>query len=144
MVGRSIRVNNAGIEQLENTLKHQGVELIVTDICGYNIHIDQSFLMIDVNLALVDASSLAYEFLQQLKQLKIDTVEIMPEDDPWIINGLTVAPGRVIMTPGMSDRTRAELDRRNIEIFEIPYGNMQKNGGGIHCSTCPLMRESVD
>ncbi|MDE0157300.1 MAG: arginine deiminase family protein [Gammaproteobacteria bacterium] len=144
VVGRSIRVNNAGIEQLENTLKHQGVELIVTDLCGYNIHIDQSFLMIDVNLALVDAGNLAYDFLQQLKRLNIDSVEITPEDDPWIINGLAVAPGRVLMPPGMSARTLAELERRNIEIIEIPYDSMQKNGGGIHCSTCPLIREAVD
>ena len=144
VVGRSIRVNNAAIEQLENTLKHQGVELIVTDLCGYSIHIDLYFLMIDVNLALVNAANLAYEFLQQLKQLNIDTVEITPDDDPWVMNGLALAPGRVIMSPGLSAGTRAELERRNIEIIEIPYGNMQKNGGSIHCSTCPLMRESVD
>lgn len=144
VVGRSIRVNNAGIEQLENTLKYQGVELMVTDMCGYTIHIDQSFLMLNVDLALVDAGNLAYDFLQQLKKLNINTVEITPEDDPWIINGLAVAPGRVIMSPGISDRTRSELERRNIEIIEIPYDSMQKNGGGIHCSTCPLMRESVD
>ena len=144
VIGRSIRVNNAGIEQLASTLKHQGVELIVTDLSGYSIHIDGSFLMIDVNLALIDAGNLAYDFLQKLKQLKIDIIEITPEDDPWIINGLAVAPGRVIMSPGMSARTRAELERRNIEIIEISYDSLQKNGGSIHCSTCPLIRESVD
>ena len=100
--------------------------------------------MLDVNLALVNAANLAYEFLQQLKQLNIDTIEITPDDDPWVMNGLAVAPGRVIMSPGLSAGTRAELERRNIEIIEIPYGNMQKNGGSIHCSTCPLIRESVD
>jgi arginine deiminase len=25
----------------------------------------------------------------------------------------------------------------------LPYGKMQLNGGGIHCSTMPLIRESL-
>ncbi len=143
VVGRSIRVNDDGISQVAEVLAHQGVELIVIDLTGYSIHIDGAFLMIDVDLALVDAKQLPYRFLQQLEALKVRRIEITPEDDPWIINGLAVAPGRVIMPPGLGERTREALERHQVRVIELPYGEMQLNGGGIHCSTCPLIRDSV-
>ena len=41
-------------------------------------------------------------------------------------------------------RTREALERNKVEVIELPYANMHPNGGGIHCSTCPLVRDSVD
>lgn len=144
VVGRSIRVNDAAISQVAEVLKVQGVELHVVDLNGYSIHIDGHFLMVDVDLALISASGLSYTFLQTLQTLGVRTIEITPEDDPWIINGLAVRPGRILVPPGMSARTRGELAERDVEVVEIPYDRMHHNGGGIHCSTCPLVRERVD
>lgn len=144
VVGRSIRVNDEGIAQTAEVLSRQGVELHVVDLTGYSIHIDGSFLMIDTDLALVAANQLPYVFLQKLKELNIRTIEIRPEDNGWIVNGLAVRPGRVIMPPGLSEATREEFERNRIEIIELPYDRMHHNGGGIHCSTCPLIRDSVD
>jgi N-dimethylarginine dimethylaminohydrolase len=143
VVGRSIRVNDSGISQVAEVLAHQGVELVVADLCGYSIHIDGAFLMIDVDLALVDASRLPFSFLEKLRDLKIRTIEINPDDNPWIINGLAVSPGRMLAPPGISDRTREELDKAKVEVVELEYDRMHHNGGGIHCSTCPLIRDPV-
>jgi len=144
VIGRSIRVNDDGVAQVAEVLNRQGVELSVADLSGYLIHIDAAFLMIDVDLALIDASRLPYSFIQKLQALKVRTIEISPEDNGWIVNGLAVRPGRVIMPHGLSQRTREALDRNDIEVVELPYDNMHPNGGGIHCSTCPLVRDSVD
>ena len=86
-------------------LKRQGVELIIIDLVGYDIHIDGSFLMVDRDLALVDPFGLPFSFLETLKALKIRTVEITPADDKWIINSLAVAPGELIMPEGATNRT---------------------------------------
>ena len=66
-----------------------------------------------------------------------------PEDNSWIVNGLAVRPGRVLMPEGISDRTREALDKHGVEIVTLPYDKVQLNGGGIHCSTCPLIRDPV-
>ena len=144
VIGRSIRVNDEGIAQVGEVLARQGVELMVADLGGYSIHIDGAFLMIDVDLALIDASRLPYSFLEKLQSLKIRTIEITPEDNGWIVNSLAVQPGRIIMPEGVSERTREELARNRIETIELSYDQMHPNGGGIHCSTCPLIRDSVD
>lgn len=144
VIGRSIRINDDGIAQIAEVLRYHGVETIVVDLCGYDIHIDGHFLMIDRDLALVSAQGLPFTFLERLKSLGIHTVEINEEDDGWIINGLAVRPRRVIMPRGMSARTRDHLGELGVEIIEIDYDKVQMNGGGIHCSTSPLIRESVD
>lgn len=144
VVGRGIRVNDEGIAQVAEVLKCQGVELIVVDLQGYDIHIDGHFLMVDVDLALVSPPGLPFSFLERLKDLGIRTVEMTPEDNGWIVNGLAVCPGRVLMPEGTSDRTRDTLDGHGVEIITLPYDKVQLNGGGIHCSTCPLIRDPVD
>ncbi len=144
VVGRGIRVNDEGISQVAEVLKYQGVELIVVDLRGYDIHIDGHFLMLDVDLALVWARGLPYSFLEALQRLGIRTVEMSAEDNSWIVNGLAVSPGRVIMPRGISETTREQLDRHGVELIEIDYDRVQLNGGGIHCSTCPLIRDPVD
>lgn len=143
VIGCGIRVNREGAEQVGEVLKRQGVELIVIDLVGYDIHIDGSFLMVDRDLALVDPFGLPFSFLERLKELKIRTIEITPADDKWIVNSLAVAPGELIMPEGATNRTLDQLAAHGVTWTTLPYGKMQLNGGGIHCSTTPLIRDPV-
>ena len=144
VVGESICVNEDGIRQLAQVLEEQGVELINVGINGYHIHIDGALCMLDVDLAIVDPNQLPYWFLKRLEAMGIRTIEITPADSSWIINCLAVRPGRVIMPPGASNQTMDELARHDVEIINLDYDKMSLNGGGIHCSTCPLIRDSVN
>ncbi|MCP4876722.1 MAG: amidinotransferase [Gammaproteobacteria bacterium] len=143
VIARSICVNDEGCDQIEQVLNAQGVELIRIDMPGYDIHIDGLLTMIDVDVAIVDPDHLPYSFLRRLEEIGIRTVEICEQDDPWIINCLAVSPGRVIMPRGISTQTATAFAELNIETIEIDYDKVQLNGGGIHCSTCPLVRDSV-
>ncbi len=141
VVGRSIRVNEEGARQLEEVLAVQGVELIRVDLTGYNLHIDGVFVMIDRDLALIDPDGLPYSFLERLKELGVRTIETTPADNPWIVNCLAVRPGRVIMPPGASNRTLDLLAAHDVEVVALDYDKVALNGGGIHCSTSPLVRD---
>jgi N-dimethylarginine dimethylaminohydrolase len=144
VVGRSIRVNEEGSRQLEEVLRTRGVELLRVDLCGYDLHIDGSFVMIDVDTALVRAESLPFWFLEKLKELGVRTIETTPEDEGWIINCLAVRPGRILMPEGASNDTLDRLAKLHVEVVVLPYDRMALNGGGIHCSTCPLSRDPID
>jgi N-dimethylarginine dimethylaminohydrolase len=37
--------------------------------------------------------------------------------------------------------TASGVKYAGIETIEIPYSEIRKNGGGIHCSTLPLLRD---
>ena len=143
VIGRGIRNNDEGIAQISEVLAHQGVELLVTDLRGYDIHIDGHFLMVAPDLALVWARGLSFTFLEKLKELGIHAIEMTQNDNRWIVNGLAIAPGRVIMPEGISDETGTQLEKAGVEILTVAYDKVQLNGGGIHCSTSPLIRDSV-
>ena len=143
VVGRGIRVNDEAIAQVDEVLRRQGVELLVVDLPAYSIHIDGWMVMVDVDLCLLDPRGLPQTFVDRLARMGIRTVELTPEDNPWVVNGLAVRPGRVLMPEGLSDGTREALDREGVEIVTVPYDRVQLNGGGIHCSTCPLVRDRV-
>ncbi|WP_210526877.1 dimethylarginine dimethylaminohydrolase family protein [Rubellimicrobium arenae] len=139
----SSRGNEEGARQIEEVLRSQGVELIRIHLTGYRLHIDGIFLMIAPNLALINPAQLPFPFLEKLKALGIETIEVHHEDNPWIINGLAVAPRRVIITEGASNYTLDRLTARGVEVIPIPYDLMCSGGGGPHCSTAPLIRDSV-
>lgn len=143
VVGRGVRNNDEGVAQLFDTLARQGVELIVVDLRGYDIHIDGHFLMIHPELALVWAQGLPFIFLEKLKSLGVRAIEMTENDNRWVVNGLAVRPGRVVMPEGLSDETRAVLEREGVDILTLAYDAIHRNGGGIHCSTSPLIRDRL-
>ena len=143
VVGLSSRVNKEGVDQLENVLKVQGVELLRVELTGYRLHIDGAFVMIDIDTAFINPTQLPFWFLQKLEEMKIRTIEVTHEDQTGTINCIAVRPGRVIMSEGVAPRTLEKLDKAGISVKLIPYQKMYLGGGGIHCSTGPLIRDPV-
>jgi N-dimethylarginine dimethylaminohydrolase len=135
----SIRCNEEGASQLAETLRWLGIELIVVPVSGFSIHLDGHFAMVDVDKSLVDPTGLPHWFLDRLAALGIEAIWCHPEES-WAINSLALRPGRILMCEGYP-RTAERLERRGVEVVTLPYGEIQKNGGGIHCSTMELRRD---
>ncbi|MGH3021952.1 MAG: dimethylarginine dimethylaminohydrolase family protein [Gaiellaceae bacterium] len=139
--GTSIRCNDEGARQLEETLRRMGIELLVCPLSGFSIHLDGAFAMVDVDKALVHAPGVPYWFLERLSELGIEAIWCHP-DELWAINSLALSPGRLLMCDGYP-YTAERLERRGIDVIPIPYSEIQKNGGGIHCSTMELIRDDI-
>jgi N-dimethylarginine dimethylaminohydrolase len=137
--GTSIRCNPEGARQLGETLARIGWDLIVVPLPGYTIHLDLHLAMVDVGKAMVNAPGLPYGFLQRLQA---EGIEIIYPDssEAWSLNALCLRPGRVLMAEG-SPRTAEILDRAGVAVVTVPYDEIHKNGGGVHCSTMELLRE---
>ena len=124
-------------------LRVQGVELLRVELTGYRLHIDGAFVMIDVDTAVINPTILPFWFLEKLAAMKIRTIEVCHEDPVWTINCLAVRPGRVLMANTVSPRTAEKLDRAGIQVKVVPYDKVCAGGGGIHCSTGPLIRDPI-
>jgi N-dimethylarginine dimethylaminohydrolase len=142
-IGVGVRVNREGAEQVGEVLKRQGVELLIVELPGYDIHLDVSFLMIDKDLALVNPFGLPYSFMEDLKSRGVRLIEISPADDSWVNNSLAIAPGKLLMPEGATNETLDRLAKHHVSWITVPFAAMHKNGGGIHCSTTPLRRDPV-
>ena len=130
-------------KRVREVLARQGVELLIVDLVGYDIHLDVSFLMIDRDLAILNPMGLPYSFLEELKSRGIRWIETDPADDGWIVNSLAIAPGKVLMPEGATNRTLDRLAAADVSWTTLRYAAVQKNGGGLHCSTTPLIRDPV-
>jgi N-dimethylarginine dimethylaminohydrolase len=142
-IGVGVRVNREGAIQVGEVLARQGVELLIVDLPGYDIHLDVSFLMIDRDLALISPMGLPHSFLQELNRRGIRCVELDPSDDGWVNNSLAIAPGKLLMPEGASNRTLDRLAAHGVTWTTLPYDAVQANGGGLHCSTTPLQRDRL-
>lgn len=143
VVGISSRVNEEAARQVEEVLRVQGVELLRVQLTGYRLHIDGAFVMVDIATAVINPVLLPFWFLQRLRELKIHCIEVHPDDSAWTVNCLAVAPGRVLMAEKVSPRTADALDKAGISVRIVPYDAVCEGGGGIHCSTAPLVREPL-
>lgn len=143
VIGLSSRVNEEGAQQIDEVLRSQGAELLRITLTGYRLHIDGAFLMVAPDLALLNPTILPFWFLEELKARGIHAIEVHHTDDPWIINSLAVAPGRLLIAEGASDMTLEALHRYGVEMITIPYDAICAGGGGLHCSTAPLMRDPL-
>lgn len=143
VVGLSSRVNDAGADQVEEVLRVQGIRLLRVHLTGYRLHIDGAFVMIDVDTALINPVQLPFWFLETLREMRIRTIEVHPDDPVWTVNCLAVAPGRVLMADQVSPRTAEALDKAGISVRLVPYDAVYQGGGGIHCSTAPLIRDPI-
>lgn len=136
------RSNAEGARQLGEVLKTLGVELLCVDNTGYGLHIDGSFVMVSSDLALVFAQDLPWWFLERLKELGIHLLDADPGDGAFGVNCLALQPGRVLMSDH-AERTARRLQAAGIEVVTVPYDQLHRSGGGIHCSTLPLIRDPL-
>lgn len=141
-IGHSQRTNSEGIRQVKEILEPMGIEVITVPMTGYALHIDGAFTMVDVDKALVNITKLPYFFLEKLKELGIETIDVHPEDDWFSCNCLQLKPGKIMMCTG-TDRTAERLYKRGIDIIQIPYDEIMNGGGALHCTTLPLEREYI-
>ena len=105
----------------------------------YSIHIDGHLGMVAPDLALIDPLGLPWWFVDRLAELGIETVPCVPGEE-WAINSLALAPRRLLMCEGY-DRTVERLAGHGVEVRTVPYAEIQKGGGGVHCSTMELVRD---
>jgi N-dimethylarginine dimethylaminohydrolase len=101
--------------------------------------LDGGVVMVDHETALINVTRLPYWFLDELKALGIQAVHCWPQE-AYSVNCLAVRPGKVLISEGCP-RTVERLQQAGVEAIELDYAEIRKNGGGIHCSTLPLVRD---
>lgn len=138
--GTSVRCNPDGYRQLARILEEQGITLKQVNLPGYLIHLDMCSSMIDDNLALVNPRLAPYDYMTALWDLGIETVEVDAHEE-WACNLLVLDNRRIVM-PDHLPRTAAMLrDTVGVDVTAIPFREILKNGGGMHCSTMELQRD---
>ena len=123
-------------------MRATGIELLQVPLSGYRQHIDGVMTMIDVNTVLLNPLTAPYPLIERLNAMTFKIIELDPEDHAFTVNCLAVGPGRIVMSAA-SQRTLERLDSEGMSVIPVPFENVYRGGGGIHCSTAPLVRDRI-
>ena len=139
-ISLSKRGNECAVKQVRSVLEVQGVDLIEIPLTGFSMHIDGAIVMIDHDKAVINIERLPYWFVDKLKALGIEPIYADYRDVKLAVNTIALKPGRIIMDE-LAPWTAEKLSNRGVEVITTPFKECRKHGGGIHCSTLPLVRE---
>ncbi len=144
-VGRTLRTNRAGAEQLAAILQPE-VEVEVFDVpywkgAGELIHLMSVISPVSDDLSVVYMPLLPCGLLEMLRERDVRLVEV-PDDEFLTLgcNVLAVAPGVAVMAEG-NPVTRSRLEAAGAEVHCFQAGEVGVNGsGGPTCLTRPILR----
>jgi N-dimethylarginine dimethylaminohydrolase len=151
-IGKSIRTNQEGIDQVSKVLESVGVdEVKVVSIPGWLestdwpaggfAHLDCVFAYVDSGLALIYPPGVSFDFLEYLKEKEINLIEVSPEEaKDYACNTLALGPGKLMMLEGF-DVTQGRLEREGVDVIAVDMSEFIKAGGGPHCASAPLIRD---
>jgi N-dimethylarginine dimethylaminohydrolase len=148
----SVVANEEGLRQIEFVLEGLGIELVVTHSPGWvdsigngNIgtsHMDMVMLTVDEGKVLLAPQLVSYGFVRYLNRIGVKIIEV-PVDEYWdlAINGMTLAPGKVLINRG-SPTVLEALEREGVEVVQVDFSESHKFAiAGLHCATLELIRE---
>jgi N-dimethylarginine dimethylaminohydrolase len=148
----SVVANEEGLRQLEFVLNGVGIDLVVTHSPGWvdsigngNIgtsHMDMVMLTVDEGKVLLAPHLVNYGFVRYLKQRDVKIIEV-PLEEYWdlAINGVTLAPGKVLLNEGSPTVIKA-LEREDVEVIQVDFSESHKFAiAGLHCATLELIRD---
>jgi N-dimethylarginine dimethylaminohydrolase len=148
-IGRGLRTNRAGIEQVKASLASIDVTVHEFDLPVYRgaaacLHLMSLVSIVDTKTALVCAPLLPVGLWELMRDLGFDLIEApyseFEESDTLSNNILSISPRQCIMIDGFP-KTRSALEMGNISV-QVFNGDALCIGceGGPTCLTRPLLR----
>ncbi|RLE18039.1 MAG: amidinotransferase [Actinobacteria bacterium] len=148
-VGRTFRTNQAGIEQLTDILRPQGIEIVAYDL-PYHLgpeaclHLMSVVSSLDRDLALIHAPLIPIALYERMREMGYTLLAAPPEEfDASLglnLNVLATAPRRVIAVDGFPGTValmrEADCD---VTVFQADELCIPCEGGPT-CMTRPLLR----
>ncbi|MGY5861723.1 MAG: arginine deiminase family protein [Candidatus Thorarchaeota archaeon] len=152
-IGVSARTNQEGFNQVADMLYRRGVEEVKSvSIPGWlrNLewpaggfaHLDCVFAYVDDGIALVYPAGIPYDFIEYLREKQINMLEVPPhEAKDYACNVVALQPGKIVLLDGFPE-TKRMLDKEGVDSITVEMSEFTVSGGGPHCSTSPLIRDS--
>ena len=144
LVGRGLRTNSDGADQVARALEEIGVTSIVVDLPHSSMHLMGSVRIVDEGIAYVRNGDLPWTGLNALRDTAYE-VRFFPSEEEIVTrmahNFVTLAPRKVLMPAG-NPATEAALNNDGIETVTIDVDEIAKAAGGIGCLSAILHREA--
>lgn len=146
LLGTGVRANLEGMTQVQQALTSIGVKRFVRFPIPYgHAHIDGILNFVDKNKIIIFPWQVSYDVWKELHDMGIKILEAPSIEEVkhnYALNVVAIEPGKVVMPEG-SPETKQMLEKNGVEVIEVDISELLKGGGGPHCMTAFLKRESM-
>jgi len=139
------RTNEEGADQVEWALRQSGFHEVVRVQMPYaSGHIDGVLNIVDRDLAVICLRTplIVCKKLEECGFRIVELPEKGPDDRIMTMNFVALAPGHVLMPAGCPGMKRL-LEAEGCTCVEVEISELRKGGGGIHCMTGILKRDTT-
>jgi len=145
-LAEGLRTNEEGSNQVERMLREIGVtEIVRVGLPHGAMHLDGLLAIIDRDLAVVWPRRTPFKAVSTLRKRGFRFVEVDDEreaQDCLPMNFVALSPGEILMPVGGSSM-RETYEAAGVRCHVVDIGECIKAGGGIHCMTGFLKRDSL-
>lgn len=137
------RTTTEGARALGSFFEREGWKVTLVPIDPDLLHLDTHFCLADRNVALACAEKLDPAFVAMIRELGIEIVPVHADEIGSLgCNVLSLGRRRIVST-GSAPRVDQAVRERGFEVLTVPLGEFTQCGGGVHCLTMPLRRQSA-
>jgi N-dimethylarginine dimethylaminohydrolase len=137
------RTTSEGAQALGSFFEKRGWQVTRTPVDPDLLHLDTHFCVLDRDVALACVEKLDPAFVAMIRDLGIEIVPVREEEIASLgCNVLSLGRRRVIST-GSEPRVDQAIRDLGFEVLTVPLGEFTQCGGGVHCLTMPLRRQSA-
>ena len=147
----SSTANKAGAQLLQSVVG-SSYEVITWEGVYAHAHIDSTLISLNKDTILLNGSRCNENnlpiFLKDYKKIYVDDIEALsfsefPFASKWIgMNILSINGDTIIVDPFYKSLINL-LESKGFKVLQTPFNHARTLGGGFHCITCDLERESV-
>jgi arginine deiminase len=142
IIGRGLRTNNEGIEQVASTLTEMGVTVIEVDLPFGTMHLMGMLRIVDRDLVIAWPKRLVHRGVDALKEHGFQVAFIPNEieaEQNKALNFVTLGPRQILMVAG-NPITQAYYESLGITCHTVGVDELGKAAGAIGCLTGVLER----
>jgi N-dimethylarginine dimethylaminohydrolase len=142
-VGRGLRTNQRGIEQIAEVLADMQVEIIAADMPFGTMHLMGMLRIVDQDLAVAWPRRTPHVVVEACRDRGMQVI-FLPEVDDYqmnrAVNFVTLGPRRILLEDGYT-KVQEFYERHGIECVTVAASELVKAAGGFGCLTGVLERE---
>jgi len=145
VIGRGLRSNQYGIDQITTVLSEMGITIRAFDMPFGTMHFMGMLRMVDKDLAFIWPRRTPYPLVTALQDRGVQVLPL-PDLDEAMTNmafNFVVLGPKKIMLPAKNPKTLAFYESSGLECIPIPVDELRKANGAMGCMTGILRREKA-
>ncbi len=143
LIGRGLRSNHAGADQLRVLLEEMGVTVLTVDLPAGAMHLMGLLRLVDRDLAIAWPGRTPDTAIAALRERGVQVAFLPDEAEArrgMALNFVTLAPRRILMVGG-NPASQAFFEALGIECLSVAVDELAKAAGAVGCLTGVLWRD---